>query len=201
MFTSEGTFAVVITEACTAEPKFAQAPAFDVCLKVKDKNDPSQEDWWRGEVSSRYGLGNFASQTQAEITFNALAKIGFQGGQDYSRIAELVGTETSATTKGSAPAADGKVWYNVRYLGDSGSAPAAIEGTDANSRMQQVMGMIGKGAAAPAAAPAAQPANPFGAGAGGTPATAAAVDDSNAATPAAANPFGAPTNPKTYPPF
>ena len=183
MFTSEGTFAVVITEACTAEPKFAQAPAFDVCLMVQNKNDPSQEDYWRGEVSSNYGRGNFASQTQAEITFGTLVKIGFKGGMDISRIAELVGVETSATVKESTPSADGKIWYNVKYIGDSVSKPSPLDAATTNARMQEIMGMIGQGAA-PAAAPAYQ-SNPFGAGAGGTPATPAA------ATPAAVNPFGA----------
>jgi hypothetical protein len=184
MFTAEGSFPVVITEACIAEPKFAQAPAFDICLKLQNKNDAGQEDWWRGEVSPNYGKGNFASKTQAQITFDSLVKIGFEGGQDVSRITELIGKETTATVKSSE--SGGKVYYNVKYLGGSDWKPESLAAADANARMQQIMGMAGQ--TAPAAAPVAAPTvpdavlppvagapagNPFGATSAAAPITAA----------------------------
>ena len=172
MFQSEGKFAVKIMDVVAAEPRFAQPPAFDICIQVQDINNPAQTDWWRGEMSQNYGKGNFSDRTQGQITMEVLHKIGFEGHDLSTMQQQLVGKETTATTKASTPTADGKVFYNVRYLGDSGGAvPEKIDASEMQKRMQALSGV------APAAAPAQQqaakpaatnqaPSNPFG---GATP--------------------------------
>ena len=164
MFTSEGNPKVKIVETVPAKSKFAEAPdAFDICIKVVDINDENQWDWWRGEVSSNYGKGNHASETQAQMTFDTLVKLGFQGGHDLSRLDELVGTETTAWIKASEPNESGKVFYNVRSITSNGDyAPKAIDLGDASNRLAAMM----VGATAPAAtttpaANAASVGNPF----------------------------------------
>jgi len=139
MFTSEGNPDVVITEVTIADAKFADAPAFDVCIKVQDASDDSQEDWWRGEFSNNYGMGSKSHMTQAQITIETLVKLGFEGGQDFSRLNELVGAKTVAWVAMSE--SNGKTYYNVRALASGGSyKPEALDLKDAAERMKQILG-------------------------------------------------------------
>ena len=137
MFTKAGDFKVRITETCLAEPKFETAGpnGFDVCLHIQDAGDTTQGDWWRGEVSPNYGKGNFADRTQAQITLGTLEKLGFKGGNDLSRLAELVGVETMAHVEASA---DGK-YHNVKWIGTGGSAPKASDLNTAAARFKALM--------------------------------------------------------------
>jgi len=170
MFNAAGTVPVIIDDVTFAESKFSQgANDFDVCVHVVHKDDANQADWWRGEVSQNYGKGNFASMTQAEITLMTLGKIGFQGNELATLAEQIKGKETVATIKETEK--DGKVYYNIRYIGPSGGdTPQAIT---TEAMQARISAMFGGGAAAPATA---QPA----------PAPAA---------PAAANPFGGGGNP------
>ncbi len=158
MFTKVGDIKVKIVETCLAECKFEQAASaggFDVCLRVQDADGES--DWWRGEFSPNYGKGKMADRTQAQITMQALEGIGFAGGQDFSRLDELVGKETVAHVEASAPNAEGKVYHNVKWLGSGSSAPKAIDKAEAARRMKAIMAQAGS-ATATAAATAGHPA-------------------------------------------
>lgn len=164
MFNCEGTFNVTITKAVIAEPKFAPPPAVDVCLFVQDEE--GRGDWWRGEISSRMGRGNFADRNQAQITMETLRGIGLVG-DDLSRLESLVGHRTTATVTASEK--DGKVYYNVRYLGGGGDQPQALDAGAVQARIAAIFGTPAATAPQPAAAPSAawggqQPAhagNPF----------------------------------------
>ena len=136
MFTKAGDFKVKIVETCLADPKFETAGpnAFDVCLRVETEDN--QGDWWHGEISHNYGKGNFASQTQAQITLERLAKLGFQGGNDLSRLDELKGVETMAHVEASP---DGK-YFNLKWIGTGGAAPKGISMDEAAKRMKAIMG-------------------------------------------------------------
>ena len=145
MFSRAGDIKVKIMDVVADEPKFAQPPAFDICVKVEDENGES--DWWRGEMSTNYGKGNFSTQTQAEITTKKLRQLGWTG-NDYNAIAgELVGKSTLAHVEASA---DGK-YFNVKYLGAGGAAPVGIDANTVAARMASMM----TGASAPAAVPTA----------------------------------------------
>jgi hypothetical protein len=167
MFRSEGEFPVTIVEAKLADPKFAAEPAFDVVVHVRTED--GQSDWWRGEVSTNYGKGNFANQNQGEITLKSLEKLGYKFGCDFSQIHTLVGTQTTATVKGSVSKKDGKTYYNVSYLGEGGNAPTSF--IDAGEASRRVAAMFGGGVPqqqapamqAPVAPPVQAPAaaNPF----------------------------------------
>lgn len=133
MFKSEGIFNVVITRAILAEPKFCKDPgAFDVCIEVQDEHGNS--DWWRGEWSGQYGKGNFANRQQWQLTLESLKKIGLPNDDLFSNLQSdadgvasipcLVGAQTTATVKMTEK--DGRIYYNVHYLGDGGNAPKGL---------------------------------------------------------------------------
>lgn len=169
MFKSEGNFSVVITRAILAEPKFCKDPgAFDVCIEVQDANGVS--DWWRGEWSGQYGKGNFANRQQWQLTLETLKKVGLPNDDLFSNlqadsdgtatIPALVGIQTTATVK--ATERDGKIYHNVQYLGDGGSAPKGLS-------LDSLLAAYGMTAPAapqvqpqPAAQPVQQPADASG---------------------------------------
>lgn len=154
MFSRAGDIKVQIMEVVADEPKFAQPPAFDICIKVESESGES--DWWRGEMSGNYGKGTFSTQTQAKITTEKLRKLGWTG-NDYSRIGEeLVGKETYAHTE---PSKDGK-YFNVKYLGAGGNTPEGIDAATIAARTKALMGMMAGGAAPAAANGAPAPARP-----------------------------------------
>jgi hypothetical protein len=169
MFTQEGTIPVVIGDVKFAESKFGTGPNdFDICIFLTSKDDPNQHDWWRGEMSQNYGKGNFATMTQAEITTDVLRKLGFEE-DDLSLLPEkLVGVETTASVKKTEK--DGKIFYNVKYIGGGGDQPKEIDISDMKARLNALMGGNAEATAAPeqkqkqAAQTAAKPstkANPF----------------------------------------
>ena len=139
MFQSEGTFKVTIDEIMIAESKFATGPNdFDICVRVTHIDDPSQTDWWRGEVSDNYGKGNFATQMQKEITMARLRRLGFDG-DDISQLEEqLVGKETVATIKSREY--EGKVYYDIKSLGAGGNTPAPLDKDEAKARIAAMFG-------------------------------------------------------------
>ena len=141
MFTKAGDIKVKIIETCLAECKFENAAAvggFDVCIKVEDVADPAQTDWWRGEFSPNFGQGKLSDRTQAQITLQSLERLGFEGGQDFSRLDELVGKETVAHIEVSA---DGK-YHNLKWLGTGGNAPKKLDPAEAAKRMKAIMGGV-----------------------------------------------------------
>ena len=133
MFKAEGTYDVTVTRAILGEAKFCQdAGAFDVCIEVQDANGVS--DWWRGEWSNRPGVGNAANRLRWELTMETLKKIGFPSdnlfeqlqadAEGVANIPCLVGVQTTATVKMTEK--EGKIYYNVHYLGDGGNAPKGL---------------------------------------------------------------------------
>jgi len=128
-FNSVGTFEVTIMEALISDPKFSEeAGAFDICLRVQDAEE--HEDWWRGEVSGDYGVGNFADQTRAQSTAKTLKTIGFEHGLDLTKLDTLVGMKTTATTKTK----DDK-FFNISYLG-GGDSPKAVDPNSIAEKMK-----------------------------------------------------------------
>ncbi|MCK9326570.1 MAG: hypothetical protein M0P69_13850 [Bacteroidales bacterium] len=133
MFTSEGRFPVTITEALLTEAKFNETDqnAFDVCLHVETEDGQSGD--WTGEISNNYGMGTMSDKRQSEITLITLKKLGWNHGLDFSKIEELVGVKTTATTKASTTG-DNKTYYNVRYLGD-GNRKTKLNANDIAKRV------------------------------------------------------------------
>lgn len=130
-FTEAKTYEVEIVEAFLAAPKFSKEEgAFDVAVLVRDAE--GHEDYWRGEISSEWGKGNFSDRTQAEITLLTLKNVGWQHGTDFSKIGELVGTKTTATVKER----DG--YYNISYIGSSGQKPQKLDDGEMKARLANV---------------------------------------------------------------
>ena len=143
MFTKEGTVKVTIKEAILADNKFhpEDTSKFDVCLFVEDAEGES--DWWHGEMSAyipQQGAWNKDGKSQARLTIESLVRVGFEGGEDLSRIAELVGKETVATIKAVKSTDGTKTYYNVKSVGGGGNAPKVIDVNDAQRRMAAIMG-------------------------------------------------------------
>ena len=170
MFTKAGDFKVRIIATCLSDPKFDSAGpgAFDVCLHLEDTADATQSEWWHGEMSQNYGKGSFSDRTQAQITMGTLEKVGFVGGQDMTRLDELIGKETIAHVDATESKKDGKTYFNVKWIGGGGATPTAISKDEVKRRMAALMGGVAPAASAPATAaptttkPAGKIANPFG---------------------------------------
>ena len=148
MFTKSGDIKVKIIEAILADCKYdsdKNVGGFDVALKVQVED--GENGWWQSAVSVNipYGTWNKDSETNDKLTQKSLAKIGFNGGADYSRIEELVGNETVATVKEREY--DGKYYYDVKYLG-GGFAPQAIDKNEAILRYRKMMAGAASGATA-----------------------------------------------------
>jgi len=159
-FTSDGNHNVEIMATAVTEAKFAPAPAIDVWLQVK--GDDGATDWWRGEVSTNYGKGNFADRTQAQITAETLQQIGYQHGADLSQLDTLIGTKTTAHVKRVEK--DNNVYYNVSYIGGgSGNGPdAALDAATIAARVATMFGTPAAAAPVQQAPPPQQaPGNPF----------------------------------------
>lgn len=138
MFNREDTFDVTIKRAVIAESKFNDDPdSFDVCIQVEAED--GQADWWRGEVSRRYGRGNLATKTQAQITLDALEKVGLPG-RDLAKLNELVGKTTTAVVK--ATVKNNVCYYNVQYLGAS-NALRKLDLAEATRRLSALMDTSG----------------------------------------------------------
>lgn len=158
-FTTDGNLPVEIIGATVTKAKFAQAPALDVWLQVR--GDDGATDWWRGEVSTNYGKGNFSDRTQAQITAESLLSIGYQHGADLSQLATLVGVKTQAYIKRVEK--DGNTYYNVAGIGGGGGngPELALDNAAIQERMGQMFGVANPQPAQPAPPPAAAPGNPF----------------------------------------
>jgi hypothetical protein len=160
MFNRAGVIKVKITGFKIAEPKFAQPPAFDVCLRVEEEAT-GEGDWWHGEMSNNFGKGTFSGMPQHEITTKKLRSLGWKGNNLAKIGEELIGVETNATVEASK---DGK-YFNLKFIGGGGAEPEDIDPSTLAARIKAIMG--GAAAAAPAAAPrpsapmAAPAASPF----------------------------------------
>jgi len=149
-----------VEDVVISDPKFPDTlPAIDVNIKFVSINDPSQSDWWRGEISQNYGKGNMATMTQAEITFKTLRKLGFAGDDLTELKTQLEGVEEMCHIKASEK--DGKTYHNIQYVGASSYAPQAIDPNQVNARFASIMGTAAKAPAAPAPAAAPVTSNPF----------------------------------------
>jgi len=159
-FTSAGTKKVTVVEAVVAEPKFNKndARAFDIALRVEEAAT-GEGDWWYGEISDRYGVGNASSKTQAQLTIETLEKLGLPKGE-VAQFQKVIGAETEATIEASSC---GK-YFNVKYIGGGGSGPKVIDPAEAKRRFAA---MFGGNGTVPAPAPIQAPSpvidepNPF----------------------------------------
>lgn len=177
MFTQEGSFTAKVLDLIISDPpewrENRGADDFDICIKLERADDPSQSDWWRGDMSQNYStLKNKTHLKQCELTMEALHSVGVQGYDITTFHEQLVGKVIPITTKLGKANKEGKQYMNV-YLGSF--APVALDAEEAKRRVAALFG--GKADAAPAAAPAAakptfprtppptNPSNPFGGGA------------------------------------
>jgi len=163
-FTAAGPVIATVDDVKLAEPKFAKGEHdFDICLHLIHKDDPAQADWWRGEISQNYGRGNFATMTQAEITLKELHGVGFEGVDLTEAKSQLVGKDVPAFIK--ATEKEGRVYYNVNYLGSGGGdQPKEITADVAKARLAALFGASAAADQAPPPPPPTQAAaksNPF----------------------------------------
>ena len=157
-FTTDGSINVEIIGTAVTAAKFAPAPALDVWLQIKSEDGAS--DWWRGEISTNYGRGNYADRTQAQITADSLASIGYQHGADLAQLNSLIGTSTQAFVKRNEK--DGRVYYNVTGIGNgSGNGPdIALGAAEIQQRMGQLFSVQHPPQQAPQQSPPSAPATP-----------------------------------------
>ena len=161
-FSKEGDGVAIIKAADLIEPRFSDVPqgSFEIMLTVE--NEQGEKDAIYLEFSSRYGVGNNAQATQAQLSMESLAAIGWTHGADFSQIGNLVGKQINYYAKGTVK--NGKTYINV-YI-----SKFEVKRLSAADVAARVAAMTGATAAAPA--PAATPFNPFAQPAAAAPATA-----------------------------
>ena len=139
------------------EPRFKEAGenAFELCFSCNDEEGQPVEVFV--EVSGRYGQGTLSAKTQFEIATDQLKSLGYEHGNDFSRVDELIGKDcrikAKLNTKGNM----------VYYFTNQRRDPVAKEGVQAKvaAILAQMKAMKPGGAgAAPAASQSAE-ANPF----------------------------------------
>lgn len=169
-FSREGNGQCKVLSAELIDPRFSDVPqpAFEIMLEVQ--NEDGEVDSIYLEVSNRYGVGNNANKTQAQMTMESLMATGWQFGADFSQIGSMVGKTITYHAKKNS-----KGYINV-YI--SNFAAKRINAAEAAQRVAAMTGRAAPAAVttatAPAAggqfaAPAAEPGaadNPFGAPAG-----------------------------------
>lgn len=162
-FSKEGNGQCQIKAADLIDPRFQDIPAgaFEVMLTVV--NEQGEEDAIYLEMSTRYGTGNNAQKTQAQMSMESLMAIGWTGGADFSQIGTLVNRTIPYHAKRSEK--NGKSYLNV-YI-----SKFEVKKISAAEVAARVAAMTGQ--RPPAAQPqpvAPPPASPFGqtAPAGGT---------------------------------
>lgn len=158
-FKRDGDIPCKITETCLGESRFDNVNAvggFDIALKVEDASDNSQSDWVRMEFSTNFSKAkNCTDKTQAQMTLDTLQRIGFKGGEDLSRLDELVGV---AATVHTAKSDDGK-YINAKYiLTGGGNAQKKMDAAEIKRRMAAIIGKPGTAAQAHAKAQPAESA-------------------------------------------
>jgi len=152
MFYSEGNFTGKVMQVVLAESRFSpnDPDAFDICIQVEgpECDGRKQNGWWRGEVSGKYGRGNFSNKTQYEITMDALRQVGFEG-DDLSKLEDqLKGKEINY--KVESREWDGKTYYDVKYIGGGDYAPKAISSESVAEKLQRLKAKTASDAPSPA---------------------------------------------------
>lgn len=135
-FNSAGTFPVTIKQIEITPAKFLpnDPNAFDMMVLVE--SDDGQADWWRGECSTRHGVGNASDRTQTQLTTETLTKIGLLNG-DLNQYMGLIGVKTVATVKTSSCGN----YYNLKYLGGGGAYK--VEPLDQAEGQRRMAAMLG----------------------------------------------------------
>jgi hypothetical protein len=140
MFYTEGTFTGPVLEVVLATSRFSpnDPDAFDVCVHVEgpEHEGKPQNGWWRGEVSSKFGKGNFSNKTQYEITMDALHGVGFEGDDLSTLDKQLKGKEIPY--KVESREYDGKTYFDVKYIGGGGYAPEPISMDSVAKRLERL---------------------------------------------------------------
>jgi hypothetical protein len=140
------------------EPRFKEAGenAFDLCFSCPDEEGQPVEVFV--EVSGRYGQGVLAAKTQFEIATEQLKSLGYDHGNDFSRVDELIGKpcriKAKLTTKGNM----------VYYFTNQRRETVGKDGVQAKvaAILAQMKALKPGGGNAPAAAQAqASGGNPF----------------------------------------
>ena len=97
--TKEGVQQMQITAACPIEARFPNIPqpAFELMFNVRTEEGETGEVYL--EFSQRQGTGNNSNKTQAQLSAETLAAIGWAGGYDYSNIGTLAGKVVNVNAK------------------------------------------------------------------------------------------------------
>ena len=114
------------------------------------------------EFSGKYGLGNMATMTRAQIALEDLRKLGYTHGQDLSQLNTLINKPCRIRVQTKDK--NGEVFTNGPRIYFSFNEVKPLEG-DVNALLNSIMAGV---SAAPAPAPSAPAAAPGGFNFGGT---------------------------------
>lgn len=164
---ADGFYNAVICDVNIIESRFGTVGAFElefVCGLLADDNktplEPKTKVNCYQEVSDRFGMGSYADKTNKEIALDTLKRLGFNGGDDLSRLGELKNKHCRVNYQTKDK--QGKPYPEPRAYISFGREYKKLTAADA-MRLMRAMG-AGSTPAAPAAQNPAAPAeeeNPF----------------------------------------
>jgi hypothetical protein len=141
MFKAAGNPNVIIREAVIAESPYDKTGVdLAVAIRVEDKDDSTQSDWWYGVLSSDYGIGNNAGIPRWKSTLEELERIGWKHGKDITEesLKSMIGVETTAWV--AAREYSGKTYYDVKTLGGNSFGPKKVAKADTASKLKAIFG-------------------------------------------------------------
>ena len=85
-------------------------------------SDKNQGDWWRGSLSANYMTGNNSNKRYIENTLGQLAKIGWQGGENWGAFAQQYINKKIPfwVSENTSRKDETKKFYRIACLGESG---------------------------------------------------------------------------------
>lgn len=146
MFKQEGNPEVVIIDAFIAVSPYDKSEQdIAVALKVQDKSDQSQSDFWYGVLNNEYGIGNHAGVPRWKITLGDLEKVGWDHGRNINdeTLKSLIGKETTAWVAGrqyTDKNGQEKTVYDVKGVGGGSFGPKKLEKADADAKLRALFG-------------------------------------------------------------
>lgn len=115
---ADGYYDAVVRAADIIENRFSPEEGYEVEIEVgvfDAEKKPITKAFVYLELSMRPGVGNNANRTSYEVSMEKLAKLGFAGGDDLSRIGEIVGKPCRVSYQTKDPKTGLPLKYGPRW--------------------------------------------------------------------------------------
>ena len=166
----DGFYDAVVRTADIIENRFNPEDGYEVEIEVgvfDAERKPLAKAFVYLELSMRPGVGNNANRTSYEVSMEKLAKLGFAGGDDLSRIGEIAGKPCRVSYQTKDAKTGLPLKYGPRWSLTFQRPSKKVDPKEAMARLKELMA----GVAAPSVPPPGGTFNaaPSASGAGAPP--------------------------------